>query len=96
MNVREQRLLQSVQYYRQLHFFKQYNDLSDTELVDRLEAVKEAEGDIIRSSSAEEYLHLDENRILSVDRDAYCDDEVFCQDDNINVETLQKWARISQ
>ena len=40
MNVREQRLLQSVHYYRQLHFFEQYNDLSDTELVDRLEAVK--------------------------------------------------------
>ena len=61
-----------------------------------MEAVKEAEGDIIRSSSAEEYLHLDENRILWVDLDDYYDDDDFCQDDNIKVETLQEWARISR
>ena len=33
---------------------------------------------------------------MSVDRDAYYDDDLFCQDDNVNVETLQEWARISR
>ncbi len=93
-------VIQTVQYYRKINFFEQYNDLSDEELANTLKQLCQKE-DCITDSTFDgrydsEVIRYDKQRILEVSLDALYGDDPGEYSFDVAFDTLQAWTNISR
>ncbi len=93
-------VIQTVQYYRKINFFEQYNDLSDEELANTLKRLCQKEdyitGGTFDGSYDSEVIRYDKQRILQVSLDALYGDDPGKYSFNVAFDILQTWANISR
>lgn len=93
-------VIQTVQYYRKINFFEQYNDLSDEELANTLKRLCQKEdsitGGIFDGRNDSEVLRYDKQRILEVSLDALYGDDPGEYSFDVAFDTLESWANISR
>jgi Pentapeptide repeats (8 copies) len=93
-------VIQTVSYYRTLHFFEQYSTLSDEELANTLKklCLKEAyiTGGNFEGRGDREVIRYDRQRILEVSLDALYGDDPGAYNFEYAAETLRSWSNISR
>lgn len=93
-------VIQTVQYYRKINFFEQYNNLSDEELANTLKRLCQKEdyitGGTFDGRNDSEVIRYDKQRILEVSLDALYGDDPGEYSFDVAFDTLQVWANISR